>query len=88
MITDRIGRHEVLVPINHNYNYNRICDVLGLFLVKTQEIPRFMLAPKKQFKCACAIASTVQLLNYRHDAYCPKKIRWFSLLRHEIVRSK
>ena len=25
MITDRIGRHEVLLPINHNFN--RICDI-------------------------------------------------------------
>ena len=24
MITDRIGRHEVLLPINHNFN--KICD--------------------------------------------------------------
>ena len=26
MITDRIGRHEVLLPINHNLN--KICDIL------------------------------------------------------------
>ena len=38
MITDRIGRHEVLLPINHNYN--KICDILGFFKVKTQEILR------------------------------------------------
>ena len=25
MITDRIGRHEVLLPINHNFN--KICDI-------------------------------------------------------------
>ena len=24
MITDRIGRHEVLLPINHNLRYNRL----------------------------------------------------------------
>jgi len=29
MITDRIGRHEVLLPINHNFN--KICDILGSF---------------------------------------------------------
>ena len=29
MITDRIGRHEVLLPVNHNYN--KICDILGFF---------------------------------------------------------
>ena len=39
MITDRIGQHEVLFPINHNYN--KICDILDLFKIKTQEIPSF-----------------------------------------------
>ena len=29
MITDRIGRHEVLLPINHDFN--KICDILGSF---------------------------------------------------------
>ena len=29
MITDRIGRHKVLLPINHNFN--KICDILGSF---------------------------------------------------------
>ena len=29
MITDRIGRHEVLLPINHNPN--KICYILGSF---------------------------------------------------------
>ena len=30
MITDRIGRHEVLLLINHNFN--KICDIIGYFL--------------------------------------------------------
>ena len=30
MITHRIGRHEVLIPINHNSN--KICDIIGYFL--------------------------------------------------------
>ena len=30
MITDRIGRHEVLLPINHNFN--KICNIIGYFL--------------------------------------------------------
>ena len=30
MVTDRIGRHEVLLPINHNFN--KICDIIGYFL--------------------------------------------------------
>ena len=29
MITDRIGRHEVLLPINHNFN--KICSIIRLF---------------------------------------------------------
>ena len=29
IITDRIGRHEVLLPINHNFN--KTCDILGSF---------------------------------------------------------
>ena len=29
MITDQIGQHEVLLPINHNYN--KICDILEFF---------------------------------------------------------
>ena len=41
MITDRIGRHEVLLPINHNFN--KICDIIGYFLNQTQEIPNFVL---------------------------------------------
>ena len=36
MITDRIGLHEGLLPINHNFD--KICDILG-YLIKTQEIP-------------------------------------------------
>ena len=47
MISDQIGRHEVLLPINHNYN--KICYILDFFLIKTQEIPRvfFLLTVKK-----------------------------------------
>ena len=60
MITDRIGRHEVLLPINHNFNKFVIYE--ALFLIKRQEIPRFVLLAvklKKPFKCA------------RDGAYCP-----------------
>ena len=58
MITDRIGRHEVLLPINHNFN--KICDILGSFLIKTQEIPRFfLLAVKKSHLSERLMARTV-----------------------------
>ena len=52
MNTDRIGLHEVLLPINHNYN--------KIFKIKLQEIPRFFLVAvkKKAIKCACAMAHT------------------------------
>ena len=70
MITDRIGQHEVLLPINHNFN--KICDIYEApFLIKTQEIPRFFLlaVTKKSHLSARVMARTVQLL--RHEAYCP-----------------
>ena len=58
MITDRIGWHEVLLPINHNFN--KICDILGSFLIKTQEILSFFASRKKKpFKHA------------RDGMYCP-----------------
>ena len=39
MITDRIGRHEVLLPINHNCN--KICDILDLFKLKNMKFQAF-----------------------------------------------
>ena len=72
MITDRIGRHEVLLPINHNFN--KICDIIGYFLNQTaEEIRNFvLLAVKKSHLSVRVMARTVQLL--RHDAYCPIKL--------------
>ena len=52
MITDRIGQHEVPLPIIHNYN--KICDIIGSYLIKTQ-IPRvlfFASSIKKPFQHA------------------------------------
>ena len=50
IIIDRIGRHEVLLTINHNFN--KICNIIGYFLIKTQEIRNFVLlaAKKKAIK--------------------------------------
>ena len=55
MITDQIGRHNVLLPINHNYD--KICDILGFFKLKTPEIPRvfFASSEKNPFKCTHAM---------------------------------
>ena len=54
-----------------NHNYNKICDILCFFLIKTQEIPRvsFASSEKKRFKRMRAVVCTVQL--YRRDVYCP-----------------
>ena len=60
MITDRIGRHEVLLPINHNFN--KICDIIGYFLNQNTRNSKFCFASsekKKPFKHA------------RDGAYCP-----------------
>ena len=65
MITDRIGRHEVLLPINHNFN--KICDILGSFLIKTQEIPRFFLLAVKKSHLSARVMARTFLLN------CPVK---------------
>ena len=48
MITDRIGRHEVLLPINHNFN--KICDILGSFFFNqnTRNSEIFLLPVKKK----------------------------------------
>ena len=39
MITARIGRHEVLVPVNHNYD--KICDILGFLKLKHKKFREF-----------------------------------------------
>ena len=73
MITDRIGRHEVSLPINHNFN--KICEKKALFFISTQEIQSFFAgSEKKKAILACAMAHTVQLL--RHNAYCPIKLSY------------
>ena len=60
MITDGIGRHEVMLPINHNFN--KICDIIGYFLNQNTRNSKFCFASsekKKPFKRA------------RDGAYCP-----------------
>ena len=72
MITDRIGRHEVLLPINHNFN--KIYDIIGYFLNQNARNSKFCFASseKKSHLSARVMARTVRLL--RHDAYCPIKL--------------
>ena len=71
MITDRIGLHSVLLPINHNLDEFVIYK--ALFKIKTQEIAIFVFASneKNSHLNARMMAYTVQLL--RHDMYCPIK---------------
>ena len=65
MITDRIGRHEVLLPITHNFN--KIGDIKALFLnPNTRHFKIFFNLPavrkKKPFK------------RTRDVSYCPIKL--------------
>ena len=48
MITDRIGRHEVLLPINHNIN--KICDIIGYFLNQNTRNSKFSFASSEKKK--------------------------------------
>ena len=66
MITDRIGQHKVLLPVNHNYN--QICDILKENTRNSES--SLASSEKNPFKCTQAVVHTGQLLN-RHDAYCP-----------------
>ena len=69
MITDRIGRHEVLLPINHNLN--KIFEKKALF--QNKKFQFFAGSEKKSHSRARVMARTVQLL--RHDACCPIKAK-------------
>ena len=48
MITDRIGRHEVLLPINHTFN--KICNILGYFLNQNTKNSKFCFASSEKKK--------------------------------------
>ena len=85
VITDRTERHEVLLPINHNYN--KICDILGILKLKHKKIPRvfFLLAEKK-----CHLSARLQwcvLSNHLGMTrtvllHCPIKV-----MLHETIRN-
>ena len=73
MITDRIGRPEVLLPINNNFN--KICDIIGYLLNQNSRNSKFCFASserKKSHLSARVMVCTVQLLG--HEAYCPIKL--------------
>ena len=57
MITGRFGRHEVLLPSNHNYN--KFCDNLGFF---------FKLKHKKRRNEAyCRISAEIRTVDSQSD---------------------
>ena len=62
MITDQIGRHEVLLTINHDFN--KICDILlGSFFnqnTRSSEIFCASSEKKKPLKRARVMVHTVQ----------------------------
>ena len=82
MITDRIGRHEVLLPINHNFN--KICDIIGYFLNQNTRNSKFCFASseKKSHLSARVMTRTVQLL--RHDAYFLFRFKSGQLIANQI----
>ena len=61
MITDRIGRHEGLLLINHNFN--KICNIIGYFLNENTRNSKFCFASseKKSHLSARVMARTVLL---------------------------
>ena len=66
MITDRFGRHEVLLPINHNSN--KICDIIGYFLNQNTRNSKFCFAAvKKKSHLSARVMTRTVLLN------CPIK---------------
>ena len=76
MITDRIGQHGVLLPINHNFN--KICDTIGYFLNQNIRNSKFCFASseKKSHLSARVMARTVQYyLGMTHTVLlnCPIK---------------
>ena len=50
MITDRIGRHEVLLQINHDYNKIKIWDILGFLKSKQKKFGEFFWLEVKKKK--------------------------------------
>ena len=62
MITDRIGRHEVLLPINHNFN--EICDIIGYFLNQnTRNSEIFIASSEKKSHLSARVMARI-LSNY------------------------
>ena len=68
-ITDRIGRHEVLLPINHNFN--KICHIKSSFQNQNTRSSKIFASSENS---AHVMVRTIQLL--KHDAHCPIKLSY------------
>ena len=64
MVTDRIGWHEVLLPINHDFN--KICDIVGSFFNQNTRNPKifFACSEKKSHLSTRVMARPFQLLRH------------------------
>ena len=82
MITDRVGRHEVLLLIDHNYN--KICDIIGIFKLK-QKIPRVFAGREKSHLSArvrwCVLSNNLGMTR-TVLLHCPIKV-----MLHETIRN-
>ena len=73
MITDRIGPHGALLPINHKFN--KSCEKRLFFKSKDKKFQVFFASSeKKSHLRAHMMTHTVQLL--KHDTYCPIKLSY------------
>ena len=72
MITGRIVRHEVLLPINHNFN--KICDIWGSFFKSKQKKFQFLFAGSEKSNWSARVVTRgVQLPTSTLVSNCPIK---------------
>ena len=85
MTTDRIGRHEVILPINQNYNKIRERKQASLIRFYTQKKLYEMRANRARiwrvlstYQQAWCVKCLITLCNYKHDlySYCARLIGW------------
>ena len=67
MITDRIGRHEVLLPINHNFN--KICDILGSFFNQNTRNSAIVISSSEKKKSHLSVRVIARTVLFN----CPNK---------------
>ena len=60
MITYRIGGHEVLLPINHNYN--KICDTLGFLKLRKKKFREFFISSENSHLSARVLSNYLGMM--------------------------